>query len=702
MWNKKRKEILEEISAKGKENVSNNLKGMYGLTPYYHENEESSLFMDFNEQLLLYKNYNRSINHEHEKDIYLMPEQEKYLKELLKSKNKMICFQAPTSFGKSLLIKEYIYLTKPSNVVYIVPTNALAYELEKSYKDIFSSIDYKKKQQNNYVVFDSMKKNIQEKDIEENDIKEIFIGTPEKFFDLKEHFNDVDLFIIDEAYKLEEKIEDTRGYILSKTLLDHALVNSKKIILLTPTATIKGLEDFDCKFLYTDFNAVDIKMNNSEEIDINEMILNKEKTIYYVKTPIKVIEILNGIEERKSVLENNDVNFLNHLKSEYTEDYSVYKALKKGVLIHHGQMPKYIQNKMINKYILEEKYNFIIGTNSLSEGINTPTKNLIFDKQIDFNENKMLLRNTIGRAGRLGAYPLGYIYLTKKQKEIYKKTSEIEVNIALGEVEARELIKEKNRIKKLKELLTITGKNKDVDFEKLLKDINLPINNIEKFLEEIKKDYKEKKYYHATYGVNFINIILDLSNEVSEFFKKYELVDNVCYLSSLLYNSKIHDGVRYQLEGHKNKIKYLSNKLKEDKTKIIDGYFKMRYSSLEYKIMPVVNLYFTFIENEVEMEVGEHVHETMVEIRKRYSEHIMNRKNFFDLEDNKKKILLRLNEYGINITERIISDDMIKEIENKLNFRYSMFDIINVIKDLSLKEGLNQEKYKTVLENYID
>ena len=71
--------------------------------------------------------------------IALHPEQRKVLK--LIEENHGLIFSAPTSFGKTFVVFEYICRTRPKNVVMIVPTLALIDEYKQKiirlYKDKF-------------------------------------------------------------------------------------------------------------------------------------------------------------------------------------------------------------------------------------------------------------------------------------------------------------------------------------------------------------------------------------------------------------------------------------------------------------------------------------------------------------------------------------------------------------------------------------
>ena len=104
-------------------------------------------------------------------------------------------------------------------------------------------------------------------------------------------------------------------------------------------------------------------------------------------------------------------NFLRHIKSAFSENWIVYKALCKGIGIHHGLIPKYIQKEIIhffNKGVIK----VLISTTTITEGVNTSAKNLI----VLHNKKgtKPLLpfdaKNISGRAGRLGHHYSGNVF----------------------------------------------------------------------------------------------------------------------------------------------------------------------------------------------------------------------------------------------------------------------------------------------------
>ena len=198
-YNGRRKKILEKLD-KGK-SVSIIELGMYDLTPYFSTDEFD---VSLSEAIMLNKNLERRIEHI-DLELFFSPPQYKAL-EVLYEKDRVI-LSAPTSFGKTLLIKEYIYKMKPQSVVYIVPTNALAYELERSFKENEHFSDY--------IIFDKCSIIEGMNNERMSDEKLFFIGTQEKFLEIEPSImGEVELFVIDEAYKLQESVKGQRAYKL--------------------------------------------------------------------------------------------------------------------------------------------------------------------------------------------------------------------------------------------------------------------------------------------------------------------------------------------------------------------------------------------------------------------------------------------------------------------------------------------------------
>ena len=139
--------------------------------------------------------------------------------------NDACIISAPTSFGKTFCLFEYIYKFKPKLVVLIVPTLALIDEYKrkiiKTYKDRF--LDYK--------IYTTISK---DRDYDLTS-KSIFILTHDKIVqdNTYEIFKSIDFLGIDEIYKLEKKDNDDRVLVLNMAYYYLSLI-SKKYVLLAP------------------------------------------------------------------------------------------------------------------------------------------------------------------------------------------------------------------------------------------------------------------------------------------------------------------------------------------------------------------------------------------------------------------------------------------------------------------------------------
>ena len=89
-----------------------------------------------------------------------------------------------------------------------------------------------------------------------------------------------------------------------------------------------------------------VRLTNPKE---NTIIYNNYKsgTERYAK------EIISRLDQKEIHFETDDPIykiFLEHLENTYSEEWIVAKALKYGIGIHHGLVPKYIQKEIINLF----------------------------------------------------------------------------------------------------------------------------------------------------------------------------------------------------------------------------------------------------------------------------------------------------------------------------------------------------------------
>lgn len=671
-YNKKRKSMLEKLD-KGQE-LSIIELGMYDLTPYFNND---AFDVNLSEAIMLNKNAERKVEHI-EENVFFSPPQYEALK-CLYNMNKVI-LSAPTSFGKTMLIKEYIYQKQPNTVVYIVPTNALAYELERSFKENERFFEY--------IIFDKCSE-IESKQ-EENKI--FFIGTQEKFLELDSSIiGEIDLFVIDEAYKLQETIRNQRAYKLSETFLDSISRNSKKIFLLTPKATIFGFNKFDFHIYRSDFNVVDKKYIVLEDVNFYSTLLNKgqeEKTILFCNSP-RQINI--GYEKIKNTMLNEkNTEFIALLENEIHPEWGVVKLLKAGILTHHGQMPKYVQNKMINLFNESEDYKILFGTNSISEGINTVTKNLFIHPEYSDMKDILLLKNTVGRAGRLGKYPIGYVYSVVQVEELIE--SEITISLAISNEEELAEIEESKNDEKIMRF----SEEQHIDFElcqELLRVHKISLSKMREILNALKKD---KKY------ASISNMIF-IANEA--YRKEYNGVLGIdkFLITGYLQNSYIDGEQKVFLNSFSDRIIYFKKKYgnKMDNTEIINHYMRFIYSTLEYYIMPLVNIGMAIEEKVPNWRFGKNVIESLEKCKSMYYAKTYGDLNVDELSEAHRLIIGAMKDYGMVGVIKNINEDILNEIQSHLNVRYSTVDVLRVINYLAQNSQNHSEFFMDVKKKYM-
>lgn len=408
---------------------------LYGYTKYI-EKDIKSYFL--NNEVVSYRSssYNSTLFQ------YLNCGQLSILNEI--EKNKKVFISAPTSFGKTSLINEYILKNKNlyNQVLYIVPTNSLT-------EEIFGKlIDLNKKYDLDYEI--STRPAIKENK------KNILILTPERFLLFLENLdvNFFDIIVMDEAYKILGERNTTisdfvnnRAYKFRKTL-DIVASSNQKVIFLSPYTyefddSMKrfinkyNIQIINRKLEYVNHELIMLRTKNDIKnyFDIKDYFsfraedkigkkvafvlkqLWSEKNIVYVSGYDKAYDILDNYEIEYDINAKSDRfrKFFNHLINKYTTDnleiWKVIEGLKKGIGIYISPIPRYIKKELVSLYNNNELNSFIV-TTSFVEGVNTNAQNIIITSQYTA-KNKLLteldLLNIAGRAGRFGEHSIGRI-----------------------------------------------------------------------------------------------------------------------------------------------------------------------------------------------------------------------------------------------------------------------------------------------------
>jgi len=364
---------------------------------------------------------------------------QKDLWHLLENSVRDISISAPTSAGKSYIMKkwlaEYISKNDKFNIVYLAPTRSLISEVERDLLDL---------SQNLSTYLSSIPT------WEDTTSRNIFVLTQERLgYLFAEKSNNIDLIIIDEAYKISDK---DRGVLLQQVLEQSKFINIQcRHIFLSPL--ISNPEEFINKDNGTSKVYHDQMVNQNlfwveqekgklwniscnitnEMKKIGELSLdsipnstskrmsyisyhigkNKNGNLIYVNGAADAEKIAAQLYGLSNFIEDSDLDELSKLSKKIIhKDYLLNKVVKKGIAYHYGNMPLILRSE-IERLFKEGKIKFLICTSTLVEGVNLPCSNLFVRNPKKGNKNHMEqgdFWNLAGRAGRWGLEIQGNIF----------------------------------------------------------------------------------------------------------------------------------------------------------------------------------------------------------------------------------------------------------------------------------------------------
>jgi hypothetical protein len=385
-----------------------------GLTMYSRNHSfESIIYNSFSQSYL-------------DERVSLHPEQLNIIDKL--KSNDGVILSAPTSFGKTFVVFEYIAREKPQNLILIVPTLALVDEYNKKIIKQFQGV-FK-----DYNVFLTINEEIEYNFNEKN----IFILTHDRVVEKVNYsiFPKIDFLVIDEVYKLQRNENNDRVLVLNLAYY-HLVKKAVKYLLLAPF--IGGIENIDKLekkplFYKSNFSPVvnQVKTYDIANVDErNEMvchILKKvipetDKTMVYFPTVTKVYDFTKKYTPRfkGNIRSQLAINFIDWVKNEIHEEWYLVKAMENGFLIHNGQLPIGIRMFQLDLYENEDSgYSKLLCTSTLLEGVNTSAKHVIITEPTRGNRtgtgdefDAFDFYNLVGRSGRLFHHYLGIAHYIK-------------------------------------------------------------------------------------------------------------------------------------------------------------------------------------------------------------------------------------------------------------------------------------------------
>lgn len=326
-----------------------------------------------------------------------------------------VVLSAPTSMGKSAIVDALIAEEKFGTIVIVVPTIALIDETRRRIQKRFG----------HDIQIIHHGSQLKRRD------KVIYILTQERVNE-RDDLRNIDLFIIDEFYKLAYSNDDQSRVISLNIALSKLLTISKQFYMIGPYIdAIRGMENLrrNYTFIPSEFNTVAVNVYKydiaANDIERKNEQLNKivekyqEQTIIYCKSATSIAQVshfLGTLEIVKNRIVNGiDIeplrNYHKWLVDNYGSDWGCSQALPNGIGIHHGALPRAIQQRAIDLFN-SKQIKYLLCTSTMIEGVNTAAKNIvIYDNRngtpsIDSFTHK----NISGRAGRMNQYLVGNVF----------------------------------------------------------------------------------------------------------------------------------------------------------------------------------------------------------------------------------------------------------------------------------------------------
>ena len=352
-------------------------------------------------------------------DIVFHATQTRVFNQLRDGKN--VVLSAPTSMGKSEILANMLSKDRYHTVVLIVPTIAL---IDETRKKLATSLDG---------LYRIIHHNSQHYD---DTVPTIFVLTQERA-NQRSDIENVDLFIIDEFYKLGFKYNsegflkyDERAISLNISLYQ-LLKKTKQWFLIGPNITnVRGLSRLvgDFTFICSDFRTVSVDVKDYDiapsDAEMKKKVLLEilkecegEKTIVYCRSPKSANKLAQLLMTKGEFEEQYKGEFIDWLSKTYDSRWNYCKALKHGVVLHHGVLPRALQHFSVDIFNRSRRHNVLICTSTIIEGVNTRAKNVVIYENYSGPESidKFTHNNIKGRAGRMYKHFVGRVYCLQSQ-----------------------------------------------------------------------------------------------------------------------------------------------------------------------------------------------------------------------------------------------------------------------------------------------
>jgi len=382
----------------------------YGLFPYLRDVLELPL-----SDQLAYEAHKPMVQSLRE-NLVFHSEQAMVYERLLAGEN--VVLSAPTSFGKSLVIDALLAARDFDNAAIVVPTLALMDETRRR----LSHLSYRYK-----IITHGTQRRAD---------RNLWVMTQERMLDMGVPQN-LDFFAIDEFYKLDPSHSDERSNQLN-ILLWQLLETGAQFYMLGPNITALSSDVTDrlrATFISTQFSTVatDIeRIRSSKERLPDDLALACQEvgpgTLVFCSSPARTRLVADWLLERGVGGGRDLESAADWIAETYHPDWIVGRALRQGIGIHHGRLPRALGHHMVRLFD-EGRIPYLIVTSTLIEGVNTAAKNvIILDNQIARKKyDYFTFSNIRGRSGRMMRHFIGRVVVFNPEPKAADLTVDLPV-----------------------------------------------------------------------------------------------------------------------------------------------------------------------------------------------------------------------------------------------------------------------------------
>lgn len=335
-------------------------------------------------------------------DVVLHRKQAEIYQRLLDGES--VVLSAPTSFGKSLLIDALIASGRYSNIAVVVPTIALIDETRRRLAERFG---------HNFKLVTHPTQQLASNNI--------FVMTQERVLDV-EQLPQVDLFVIDEFYKLDPRQDTDRALLLNQAL--HRLLKTRaQFYMLGPSikqipgglADITGSTFVDTDYATVVTEQIHVKTDSGDSIGALVSLCRElnDSTLIYCASPASARRVATALAAAGLGSEDSKLRgAYDWLAFNYHPDWAVARGFLTGVGVHHGKVPRAVAQYAVRQFN-KGRLPFLVCTSTLIEGVNTKAKNVIvYDNRVAQKKFDFFTFNNIrGRSGRMLRHFVGRVYL---------------------------------------------------------------------------------------------------------------------------------------------------------------------------------------------------------------------------------------------------------------------------------------------------